>query len=292
MTGKLFWDYYDFTRDTAYLREKGFPAILGMSKFLSKTLKPTEDGLLLVDPSASPEQKQNGKNITTVGTTFDQSLVWENHNDLLKASAVLGIEDGFLDLVKDQITRLDPILIGKSGQIKEYREEVYYSDLGDPHHRHISHLFPVYPGTLINSSTREWMEAASTSLDLRGIKAGGWATAHRMNCRARTKEGEKAHELLERFISVHLMPNLWATGSLFQIDGNFGCMAGMAEMLLQSHEGYIEPLAALPDAWDSGEYNGLVARGNFEISAAWENGSASSFEIISKSGEACRIKYP
>lgn len=291
LTGKLFWDYYDFTRDTAYLRKKGYPAILGMSKFLSKTLKPSEDGLLLVDPSASPEQKQNGRNITTVGTTFDQSLVWENHNDLLKASAVLGIEDGFLDLVKDQITRLDPILIGKSGQIKEYREENYYSDFGDPHHRHISHLFPVYPGTLINSRTREWMEAASISLDLRGNKAGGWATAHRMNCRARTKESEKAHELLERFIRVHLMPNLWATGSLFQIDGNFGCMAGMAEMLLQSHEGYIEPLAALPDAWDNGEYNGLVARGNFEISAAWENGSASSFEINSKSGGACRIKY-
>lgn len=292
LTSILLWDYYDFTRDSTYLREVGYPAMLGMSKFLSKTVKPSKDGLLLVDPSASPEQKYNGDNYTTVGTTFDQSLVWENHNDLVKASTVLGIEDSILELAKKQMPKLDPILIGKSGQIKEYREENYYSDIGDPHHRHISHLFPLYPGTLINSSTKEWMEAAIISLDLRGNKAGGWATAHRMNCRARTKESEKAYKLYERFIKVHAMPNLWSTHSLFQIDGNFGVMAGVAEMLLQSHEGYIEPLPALPEAWKDGNYKGLVARGNFEVSAVWKNGRASLFEIRSKSGGECKIKYP
>jgi len=292
LTGILFWDYYDFTRDTTYLREIGYPAILGMSKFLSKTLKPSKDGLLLVDPSASPEQKYKGDNYTTKGTTFDQSLVWENHSDLLKASAVLGKEDDFLELVKDQLPKLDPIIIGKSGQIKEYREENFYSDIGDPHHRHISHLFALYPGTLINSCTKEWMAASVVTLDLRGNKAGGWATAYRMLCRARTKDGEMAHELYERFIKVHVMPNLWSTHSLFQIDGNFGVMAGVAEMLLQSQEGYIEPLPALPDVWENGEYKGLVARGNFVISAAWKRGKASSFEITSNSGGLCRIKYP
>jgi len=291
-TSKLFWEYYDFTRDTAYLRESGYPALLGMSKFLSKTVKPSKNGTLLVEPSASPEQRHDGSYYTTAGTTFDQGFVWENHNDLLKAAAILNKKDGFLDLVKEQIDRLDPILVGKSGQIKEYREETYYSEIGDKHHRHISHLCPLYPGTLINSTTKEWLDAAIVTLDLRGNNTTGWAMAHRMNSRARTKEGDKAHEVYAKFIKERTLPNLWTTHPPFQIDGSFGCMAGVAEMLLQSHEGYIEPLAALPKAWRDGEYTGLVARGNFEISAIWKSGQATSFQIHSKSGGTCKIKYP
>ena len=292
LTSKLFWDYYDFIRDTTFLREKAYPAIYGMSQFLSKTLVPSDDGLLLVDPSASPEQKQNGKNYITKGATFDQCLVWENHNDLLKAAKLLNIKDEFVEQVKEQITKLDPILIGKSGQVKEYREENFYGDIGQKTHRHISHLCALYPGTLINATTKEWMAGSIVTLDLRGNNTTGWAMAHRMNLRARTKDGEKAHEVYVKFIQERTLPNLWTTHPPFQIDGNFGCMAGVAEMLLQSHEGYIEPLVALPKAWKDGHYKGLVARGNFEISAAWKNGKASSFEITSNMGGVCRIKYP
>ena len=292
LTSKLFWEYYDFTRDTTFLREKAYPAILGMSKFLAKTLVRSEDGLLLVKPSASPEQKHNGGNYITTGTTFDQCLVWENHNDFLKAAEILNINDRFVALAKEQIAKLDPILIGKSGQVKEFREENFYGEIGQKTHRHISHLCALYPGTLINSTTKDWMAGSIVTLDLRGNNTTGWAMAHRMNCRARTKDGEKAHEVYVKFIRERTLPNLWTTHPPFQIDGNFGCMAGVAEMLLQSHEGYIEPLAALPSAWKNGQFKGLVSRGNFEISAVWKNGEASSFDITSNVGGACRIKYP
>ncbi|MGQ1784650.1 glycosyl hydrolase family 95 catalytic domain-containing protein [Saccharicrinis sp. GN24d3] len=291
LTTKMFWDYYEFTMDTAFLLKTAYPAIKGMSRFLSKTLIPYGDSLLLVYPSASPEQKQEGNNYITAGTTFDQALVWENHNDLLKVAEILNIEDEFTDLVQDQITKLDPIIIGQSGQIKEFREEQYYGEIGQKQHRHISHLCALYPGTLINSSTKEWMDASILTLDLRGNNTTGWAMAHRMNARARTGHGEKAHEVYSKFIKERTLPNLWTTHPPFQIDGNFGCMAGVAEMLLQSHEGYIEPLAALPKAWSSGEYRGLVARGNFETSVIWKDGKATSIEVFSKSGGICRLKY-
>jgi alpha-L-fucosidase 2 len=291
LTTKMFWDNYEFTMDTAFLLKTAYPAIEGMSRFLSKTLVPYGDSLLLVYPSASPEQKHNGENYITAGTTFDQALVWENHHDLLKAGKILGIHNEFIDLVQDQITKLDPIIIGKSGQIKEFREEAYYGEIGQKEHRHISHLCALYPGTLINSSTKDWMDASIVTLDLRGNNTTGWAMAHRMNARARTRDGEKAYEVYSKFIRERTLPNLWTTHPPFQIDGNFGCMAGVAEMLLQSHEGYIEPLAALPEVWDNGEYRGLVARGNFEISVVWKDGKATSIEVLSRSGGECRLKY-
>lgn len=296
-TSKLFWEYYDFTRDTAFLRETGYPALLGASKFLSKTLKPAESGLLLVDPSASPEIRvidENGEykgpHYRTIGTTFDQGFVWENHNDVLKAAEVLGAEDSLLEVIRDQVHRLDPIQIGASGQIKEYREENDYGEIGDPHHRHISHLCPIYPGTLINSNHPDWVEAVSKTLDFRGNVSTGWAMAHRMNVRARTREAEKAREVYSLFLQERVLPNLWTVHPPFQIDGNLGTMAGVAEMLVQSHEGFIELLPALPGAWETGSVEGLVARGNFEISMRWAKGSISLLNIVSNSGGTCTLK--
>jgi alpha-L-fucosidase 2 len=298
-TTKLLWDRYDFTRDTAFLREIGYPSLLSMSKFLSKTLKPSENGLLLVDPSASPEVRVvdengnfSGPHYVTTGTTFDQGFIWETYNDLLKAAKILGTEDGFLKVVREQITRLDPILIGASGQVKEYREENKYAEIGDPQHRHISQLCPLFPGTLINSNTPDWLQAAGVTLDLRGNKATGWGLAHRLNLRARTKEAEKAHEVLTTLLKKNTLPNLWTVHPPFQIDANLGLVSGIAEMLLQSHEGFIELLPALPEAWETGTFNGLVARGNFEVSASWKNSKATAFNITSNSGEKCTLRYP
>lgn len=291
-TTKLLWDRFEFTRDTTFLRDIAYPALLGMSSFLSKTLMPSEDGTLLVDRSASPEQRHNGVHYMTKGTTFDQGFVWETYNDLLKSAEILGKKDSFLGTVKEQIKKLDPILIGESGQIKEYREEKKYGDIGDPKHRHISHLCTIYPGTLINSGKPDWVKAASTVLDLRGNNTTGWAMAHRMNVRARTKEAEKAREVYSKFLKERTLPNLWTVHPPFQIDGNLGTMAGLAEMLIQSHEGYIELLPALPKAWATGDFNGLVARGNFEVSAKWENMKILSIEIISRVGGECKIKIP
>lgn len=292
LTTKLFWDYYDFTRDGNYLQKTGYPALLGMSKFLSKTLKPEENGLLLVNPSASPEQKQDGKYYITKGSTFDQGFVWETYHDLLKASEILKTQDQFLQTVQSQITKLDPIIIGNSGQIKEYREENNYGDIGEKNHRHVSHLCGLYPGTLINSEHPDWIKGVITALDFRGNQTTGWAMAHRMNLRARTKEAEKAHEVYSKFLREKTFPNLWTFHPPFQIDGNFGTSAGVAEMLLQSQEGFIELLPALPNAWKTGNFEGLMARGNFEVSAKWSNGKADFLSIISKNGGNCELKYP
>lgn len=291
LTTKLFWDYYEFTMDTIFLKNDAYPAIKGMSKFLSKTLEKQDDGTLLVTPSASPEQKHHGEHYITKGATFDQTLVWENNNDLLKAAKILNIKDPFLNKMEDENKNLDPVIIGKSGQIKEYREEEFYGDIGQKQHRHISHLCALYPGTLINTNTPEWLAASKVTLDKRGNVSTGWAMAHRMNLRARTKQGNIAHEIFTKFIQLRTLPNLWTTHPPFQIDGNFGSMAGVAEMLIQSHEGYIEPLAALPNAWKNGYYNGLIARGNFEVATHWENGKANMLTIKSNKGGMCKLKY-
>jgi len=228
----------------------------------------------------------------TAGCTFDQSFVWENFSDTLTLAKALGREDKFLDTIRNDIPRLDPIQIGADGQIKEYREENHYSDIGDPKHRHISHLCPLYPGTLISSDHKDWMQAAKKTLDLRGNKTTGWAMAHRMNCRARLNEGEEAHEVYRRFICERTVPNLWTLHPPFQIDGNLGTMAGVAEMLLQSHTAYIQLLPALPKAWGNGFFDGLVARGNFVLSVQWKDGTATVVSILSRSGGECRIACP
>jgi len=292
-TTQLLMEYFNFTQDEDFLRETGYPAILGMSRFFDKALHATEDGLLLIRPSASPEVKHQGGFHITAGATYDQGFVWENHSNALQAAEVLGEEDPFLEVIRDQLPKLDPILVGDSGQIKEFREETTYSSIGDdPHHRHISQLCPLYPGTLINDSRPDWMKAASVTLDLRGKPRNGWATAHQMNARARLREAEPAHELLQVFITNRAAPNLWSMHPPFQIDGNLGIMAGVVEMLLQSHQGFIEPLPALPSAWESGNFTGLVARGNFEISAEWAKGHLTGLSILSRSGCACRVKMP
>ena len=291
-TTQLLMEYFNFTQDKDFLRETGYPALLEMSRFFTKTLQETEDGLLLVNPSASPEIKENGDYYPTVGCTYDQGFVWENHTNVLNAAEVLGIKDEpFLDVIRSQIPRLDPILIGSSGQIKEFREEDAYGDIGDPHHRHTSQLCPLYPGTLINSSHPDWMKAVSVTLDLRGKPGNGWATAHRMCLRARLKEAEEALGLYRLFIDEKAANNLWSMHPPFQIDGNFGVMAGVAEMLLQSHEGVIEPIPAIPMSWGNGSFSGMVARGNFEVSVEWKEQKLTAFSIHSRSGKVCRLKY-
>ena len=290
-TALLFWDYYDFTRDRAILEQHAYPALLGMAKFLSHILV-EKDGHLLASPSASPEQSVKGKYYHTTGCAFDQQMIYENAKRTLRAAEILGQKDDFLDRLRETLDRLDPVQIGESGQIKEFREERKYGEIGERFHRHISQLVGLYPGTLINTKTPEWMRAAKRTLRLRGDRSTGWAMAHRLNAWARTGDGNHAYHLYRLLLRRGTLPNLWDTHPPFQIDGNFGGTSGVAEMLLQSHEECIRPLAALPRRWKEGSFRGLVARGNFVIDASWENHRLAQLRIHSRAGEPCVVEYP
>jgi hypothetical protein len=296
-TAQLFWDYYDYTRDKTLLRDVVYPVLEGQSNFLSRFVSDI-DGLLLAKPSQSPENSGP----ETAGTTFDQQQIYENHRNTLAAAKILGISESTnprLAIYRAQLAKLDPIVIGTSGQIKEYREETSYGSVGDPKHRHISQLLGLYPGQLVGSSTRAWLDAAKVSLNGRGPVGGtGWAQAERIGTWARAQDGTKAYSFFTYWLKRHAMHNLWNnhrdsyTNQLFQVDGNFGVTAGVSEMLLQSHDGAVVPLAAIPAEWRAGSYAGLLARGGFAVSATWADSRATRFDVTSRVGGTLELRYP
>lgn len=292
MTSLLFWDYYDYTRDLDFLREFGYPALRDMSVFFSRMLEKI-DGKMLVFDSASPENYHNGGPYHTTGCAFDQQMIYENDKRTLQAAEILGIEKPILDEIRARLPLLDPVLIGDSGQVKEYREETTYGSIGDPRHRHVSHLMGLYPGTLINRETPEWLDGAKITLDGRGdrIGIGGWPLIHRLLLRARTCEPQKALDLIHSFM-IDVMENLWANHRVFQIEGNLGYVAGVCEMLMQSQAGYIEFLPTLPEEWKNGSFEGLVARGAFVVDCEWKNGIVERFSVVSEKGARLFVKIP
>ncbi len=302
LTSKLFWEYYDFTGDKNILTKVAYPALLSMAKFFLRVVR-EYDGKHLSVFSASPEQilgNVYGKNTQyyhTVGCAFDQQMIWENANDVLKCVELIGEENlppediPVIKEIREQISHYDPVQIGWSGQIKEYREEKFYGEIGEFRHRHISQLVGLYPGTLISTETPAWLDAAKVTLNHRSDRSTGWALAHRLNAWARTGDGNRTYQLYTNLIGQRTLPNLWDTHPPFQIDGNFGGTSGVAEMLLQSHEKYIVPLASIPDEWMNGSYSGLVARGGFEVDVKWKGGCATDITVRSKAGNMCRIKY-
>ena len=305
-----FWDYFDYTRDTEILTDSTLPALIASANFLSLLVKYDEySGHYLTPNSGSPEQSTTTPYIDYVsqnpgyvpeGSTYDQALTYSNYMHVLDAleyieeSSLSESDLAVIERIGKQIDKLDPIPIGTSGQVKEFREETHYGEIGETYHRHISHLSSLYPANVINDNTPAWLDAATVSLNGRGDSfIWGWSYTHHVLARARTGNGNKAYEVLRNEIKNTVANNLCTLGGgNFQIESNLGNPAGISEMLLQSHNGYIEPLAALPDAWGSGSYSGLVARGNFSVGAAWENGLAQVVSIESRSGGAVSVCYP
>jgi len=290
----IFWDYYDYTRDKSVLADTVYPALYGQANFISRFVQEI-DGALLAKPSWSPEQKVRN----SIGTTFDQQMFYETHHNTLTAAKILGRSDSRLSIYEAQLPRLDPIHIGKSGQIKEFRPEEYYCDFDDaldPHHRHASMLLGLYPGQLINDKTPAWLDAAKTTLTLRTRRTNiGWALAERIAMWARVHDGDEAYAFYTTLLEKNYLHNLFndhRSIELFQADANYGATAGVAEMLLQSQDYVVAPLPALPAAWPEGSYRGLLARGNFEVSAQWSNRQASRLEVLSKVGGTLALRYP
>ena len=298
-TAEMFWDYYDFTGDKELLKNVVYPVIYGSANYVSRLVK-NFDGKYLFEISGSPEQlvrQWNNNEIIPKGSAFDQQTAHDIICYTLKAAEILGYDvndDENLKRMANIVDKLDPVVIGDSGQIKEFREEKEYAEFSQTYHRHISHLVGLFPGNTINKDTPAWLDAAQNSLELRGDQSEGWAwgMAHRALAWARTGNGKRAYDLLQRQLDTRTWTNLFAAQVAFQIEGNFGATSAIAEMLLQSHNGYIEPLAAIPDAWNTGAYEGLVARGGFEINAEWENSTLKKMELLSNQGNAAKIYYP
>ena len=296
LTTKCFMDWWEFTRDERALRKYVWPTLHGMADFLTRCVVET-NGLYLSKFSASPEQigtrggrwkwsrKKAPPYYRTVGCAFDQQMIWENNHDVLKLAEVLGTNDAVVAAIRRQIDRYDPVQVGESGQLKEYREERRYGEIGEYRHRHISQLVGLYPGTLVNATRPEWMAAARYSLTERGDRSTGWALAHRICCWARLGDGNHARKLLAELLKNRTHPNLWDVCPPFQIDGNFGATAGIAEMLIQSHAGRIDLLPALPDAWaKKGSFAGLCARGGYEVDCEWADGKPTRVAVRTKIG--------
>lgn len=285
------WEHYEFTRDEEYLREKIFPIMRESVRFYTQWLIWDEkQGRMVSSPTYSPEHGP-----ATIGNTYEQSLIEQLFIDFLSASQVLCEEGELQKKVREILPQLKPYHIGKTGLLKEWFEEdepSFDRSAVQKNHRHISHLMGLYPGKQINRSTPELMAAARATMDDRGDESTGWARAYKINLWARTGDGERTYKLLRGLLESCTFDNLWDFHPPFQIDGNFGASAGMAEMLVQSHEGAIRLLPALPAAWSSGSFSGLCARGGFVLNVRWENGAVTECEVSSQRGGECTVIFP
>lgn len=291
LTALLFWDWYEYTQDQRVL-EKVYGIFREAALFLSKVMV-FNNGKWLVRYSASCEQWENGKTYRTVGCSFDQQMCAEVFKNTLESAEVLGIEkDSFLEMLGERLLLLDPYPIGTDGQVKEFREENAYGEIGEKHHRHLSHLLGIFPGSGLQPDNGKLKEAVCQTLKLRGSGECGWASANRACLWARVGCGNEAYENLRDMEKYYFMNNFLngaVDGSqVFQIDGNFGYSAAVAEMLLQSDNNVLRLLPALPENWSTGSFDGLTARGGFEVSCHWENRKIVGLEILSLSGnELC-----
>ena len=289
------WEHYRFTQDLKFLEQRAYPIMKDAAQFFVDFLvKDAKSGWLISTPSNSPEQGG-----LVAGPAMDHQLIRELFTNCIDASILLDRDAPFRKKLQELNKQIAPDQIGKHNQLQEWLE-----DKDDPNnkHRHVSHLWAVYPGIAINwDDSKQFMNAAKQSLLFRGDGGTGWSLAWKVNLWARFKDGDHTllmiNKLLEPAITESgnekggVYTNLFDAHPPFQIDGNFGGAAGIAEMLVQSHLGYIDLLPALPSLLPSGKIRGVCARGAFELSISWNDGKLTQVEVLSKAGKECSLKY-
>ena len=293
-----FWDHYQFTKDEVFLRDRAYPIIKESALFyLDWLMKDSRDGKWISAPATSPENSYiaaDGKSAATVlGTAIDQQIIEEVFTNALAAAEILNIDDEFTKEVREKLIDLRPgVVIGPDGRILEWDRPYEEAEKG---HRHMSHLYAIYPGnTITKEGTPDEFAAAKKSTDYRLENGGagtGWSRAWLINLSARLQDSEEVDKHVNLHLQKSIVANLFDMHPPFQIDGNFGFTAGIAEALLQSHTDKIHLLPALPSTWPEGHITGLKARGNLTVDIYWKEGLLEKIKVLAKTSGRYMFKY-